>query len=60
MTVEGSSAKLGAWVFDPKSKRKLVKSYKKGTDTLILSATRVTLVSMWRIDGTIVREASGP
>lgn len=25
-----------------------------------LSAARVTLVSMWRIDGRIEREASGP
>lgn len=59
MTVEGSSAKLGAWVLILRARGSWLRVIRKVRMSSDLSATRVTLVSVWRIDGRVVREASG-
>ena len=60
VTVEGSSAKLGAWVLILRARGSWLRVLKEVRMSSDLSATRMTLVSMWRIDGRIVREASAP
>lgn len=58
--VEGSSAKLGAWFLILRARGSWLRVLKEVRMSSDLSATRMTLVSMWRIDGRIVREASAP
>ena len=60
MTAEGSSAKSGALVLILRARGSWLRVIRKVWMSSDLSATRVTVVSMWRIDGRIVREASGP
>ena len=60
VTVQGSSAKLGAWVLILRARGSWVRVLKEVRMSSDLSATRMTLVSLWRIDGRIVREASAP